>query len=212
MKNAILLLLLAATLSLSAQDQYTKGMGKALQLWGEQKVTAASNLFERIALAEDDNWLPYYYVALVNTIASFGEKDKAVLTQQLEKAKEFNDIAKNLSPDNPELLVMEATINTAWVAFDGATYGPTLSGKNTQIYQKASQLAPDNPRVVFSKAEWDMGSASYFGKDTTPYCKDVDRALELFESYENETPFYPDWGKNRAEQVAKQCEGIRKED
>ncbi|MGB6151924.1 MAG: hypothetical protein WBG48_08025 [Pricia sp.] len=206
MKNLLSIIFLATTLTISAQDQYTEGMGRAMQLWEQQKTTEASNQFERIAMAEDDNWLPYYYVALVNTTASFGEKDETILSQQLEKAKEFNDIAKNLSPDNPELLVMEAMTNTAWIAFDGATYGMNLSGKNTQLYQQAAKLAPDNPRVVLSKAEWDMGSARYFGKDVAPYCKDVKRALELFAEDDNDTPFYPDWGKDRAETVAQQCQ------
>ena len=205
MKNPILLLLLAIPFSFSAQDKYADGMEKAMQLWQEHKITEASNLFERIATAEDDNWIPFYYVALVNTTASFIEKDEEILSRQLEKAKEYNDIAQSLSPDNPELLVMEAMINTAWISFDGATYGMTLSGRNNQLYQKALQLAPGNPRVVFSKAEWDMGSAQYFGKDTAPYCKDVDRALELFVNFKNDTPFYPQWGRERAEKVAKQC-------
>ncbi|SNZ00511.1 hypothetical protein [Flagellimonas pacifica] len=190
---------------LSAQDQYTKGMEKAFQLWGDQKPVEAANLFERIAMAEQDNWLPHYYVAQINTISSFGEKDLEILSRQLEKAKEFLDMAKAISPNNPEILVQEAMMNTAWIAFDGATYGMTLSGKNTQLYQKALELAPENPRVVFSKAEWDMGSARYFGKDTAPYCKDVERALELFANFSNDTPFYPSWGKERAQQVIEQC-------
>ncbi|MDT7827885.1 hypothetical protein RQM65_04310 [Pricia sp. S334] len=205
MKNLLTILFLVTALSISAQNRYADGMETAMQLWGEQQTSAASNQFERIALADDDNWLPYYYVAMVNTAASFGEKNENLLTRQLEKAKEFNDIAKSLSLENPELLVMEAMINTAWIAFDGATYGQALSGKNNQLYQKALQLAPDNPRAVLAKAEWDIGSAQYFGKDTTPYCKDVERAMELFETFENETPFYPNWGKDRAEQVLKQC-------
>ncbi len=205
MKNTILAVVMLATSLLSAQDQYTKGMEKAFQLWGEQKTTEAINLFERIAMAEEDNWLPYYYAAQLSTIISFGEKDEAKLTHQLEKAKEFLDIAKNIAPDNAELLVQEAMINTAWVAFDGATYGPTLSGKNVQLYQKAAQLAPNNPRVILSKAEWDMGAARYFGKDTAPYCKDVERALQLFATFENDTPFYPTWGEDRAREVLDQC-------
>jgi tetratricopeptide (TPR) repeat protein len=127
------------------------------------------------------------------------------LSKQLERAKEFLDVAKAISPNNPELLVQEALINTAWIAFDGATYGMALSQKNAQLYQKAMELAPNNPRVVFSKAEWDMGSARYFGKDTTPYCEDVERALELFATFKSETPFYPSWGKERAEEVLANC-------
>ena len=203
-KLIILIVLLGSGIS-NAQDQYVKGMGRAFELWKDQNVTEASNLFERIAMAEPDNWLPHYYVAQINTIISFGEKDGEKLAKQLNKAKEFLDLAKAISPDNPEILIQEAMINTAWITYDGATYGPTLSGKNSQLYQKAMALAPDNPRVVFSKAEWDMGSARYFGQDTAPYCKDVGRALELFANFNVDIPFYPSWGKDRAEMVYKEC-------
>lgn len=205
MKKSILLVLLLTMTGIKAQDQYTKGMEKAMKLWSEQKIVDASNLFERIATAEMDNWLPYYYVAMVNTTASFGEKDEQKLSLQLGKAKEYIDIAKNISPDNAELLVLEAMTNTAWIAFDGATYGMTLSGKNVQLYQKAAELAPDNPRVVFGKAEWDMGAARYFGKDTAPYCKDIEKSLELFATFKPESEFHPNWGQDRAKSVAEQC-------
>lgn len=198
------MLLLGATF-VNAQDRYSKGMEKAFELWQDQKVAEASNMFERIATAEPDKWLPYYYVSQVNTIISFGERDEEKLSKQLEKAKEFIDVAKAISPNNPEILIQEAMINTAWIAFDGATYGMTLSPKNAQLYQKAMELAPKNPRVILSKAEWDMGSARYFGKDITPYCKDVEKALELFATFKSETPFYPSWGKERAEEILESC-------
>ncbi|MEN1785165.1 MAG: hypothetical protein AAGF77_08505 [Bacteroidota bacterium] len=205
MKRLFTLIGIAMVLGSHAQDQYTKGMQKAMGLWQEDKIIEASNLFERIAMAEDDNWIPYYYVAQVNTTSSFGVKDEALLTQRLEKAKEALDISKRLSPDNPELIVQEAMINTAWLAYDAATYGMTLSAKNSQLYAMAMKLAPDNPRVVYSKANWDMGSARYFGKDTTPYCKDVEKALELFATFTNDTPFYPNWGEERAKRTLEEC-------
>ena len=149
MKKVIAITLILFATVTTAQEQYTTGMQKAFQLWGEGKISEASNMFERISSAELDNWLPAYYAAQVNTVASFGEQDKEKLTQQLEKAQEFIDIAKAISPDNPEILVQQAMIYTAWVASDGATYGMTLSGKVVALYQKALQLAPDNPRVVF---------------------------------------------------------------
>ena len=205
MKKLILAIVLIGSTLVNAQDRYSSGMEKAFELWQNQKTTEASNLFERIATAEPDKWLPYYYVSQINTVISFGEKDEEKLSKQLEKAKEFLDVAKAISPDNPEILIQEALINTAWIAFDGVTYGMTLSPKNVQLYQKALEIAPDNPRVILSKAEWDMGSARYFGKDVTPYCKDVERALELFATFKSETPFYPTWGKERAEEVLKSC-------
>ncbi len=205
MKQIIIItVLLLSTLGI-AQDQYAKGMQKAFQLWGENKIGDATQLFERIATAEPNNWLPYYYVAQINTIISFGEKDKEKLSQQLEKAQEFLDLAKAISPNNPEILVQQAMIHTAWIAFDGATYGMTLSGKVMVLYEKALALAPDNPRVVFSKAEWHMGSARYFGQDTAPYCKDVELSLELFANFKPESPFHPSWGKERAEAIWESC-------
>ena len=205
MKKLFFAIILCFAIGATAQDQYTKGMTKGMELWGKGNINEASNLFERIAMAEEDNWIPYYYVSLVNTTSAFGLQDEKQLTQQLDKAKEFVDIAKRLSPDNAELYVMEAMINTAWVAFDGATYGMTLSGKNVQLYNKAMELAPENPRVLFSKTEWDMGAARYFGKDTAPYCKDVEKALELFTNFKSDIPFYPNWGEDRAKQVLEQC-------
>ncbi|MEO1011428.1 MAG: hypothetical protein AAFX53_08995 [Bacteroidota bacterium] len=207
MKNVIALLVLVISSNILAQDQYNKGMQKAFQFWGEGKMKEASNLFERIAAAEPDNWLPHYYVAQVNTLSAFGIKDAETITPLLEKAREYVEMAKAISPDNPEILVQEAMVNTAWVAFDGATYGMTLSGKNTALYEKALRLGPDNPRVIFSKAEWEMGSARYFGKDVTPYCKDVERSLELFATFKPKSPFHPNWGRDRAEAVLRRCNG-----
>ncbi|WP_394750531.1 hypothetical protein [Spongiimicrobium salis] len=189
-----------------AQDKYEKGMQKAFELWKAQKTTEASNMFERIATAELDNWLPYYYVAQINTMVAFGEKEEKKLAQKLEKAQEFLDIAKGISPNNVEIMVQQAMIHTAWVAYDGATYGPTLGGKVVALYQKALKMAPENPRVVFSNAEWGMGSAAYFGQDTAPYCSEVKRSLELFAKFKPESAFHPNWGKERAEMVSKNCE------
>jgi len=205
MKKTIKILALFISALSFAQDQYTTGMQKAFGFWGEGKITEASNLFERISTAEVDNWLPAYYAAQINTVASFGEKDKEKLVEQLEKAQEFIDIAKAISPNNPEIIIQQAMIHTAYVVFDGASYGMTLSPEIVALYQKALAIAPDNPRVVFSKAEWDMGSAKYFGQDTAPYCEEVERALELFANFKPESEFHPNWGKDRAEIVAKDC-------
>ena len=130
MKKLILAIVLLGTTFINAQDRYSKGMKKAFELWQNQKVIEASNMFERIATAEPDKWLPYYYVAQINTVISFGEKDEDKLSKQLEKAKEFLDVDKAISPNNPELLIQEALINTAWIAFDGATF-PAMIGIDT---------------------------------------------------------------------------------
>ena len=110
-----------------------------------------------------------------------------------------------ISPENPEILVMQAHILTNWVAFDGMTYGMKYSGKITELYNKAEKLAPKNPRVVFSKADWAMGSAKYFGQDTKPFCAEIEKSIELFATFKPESSLHPNWGIQRAQQVTKSC-------
>ena len=205
MKHVIIIATLLVSVIMGAQTNYEKGMQKAFQLWGSNKPVEAANLFERIAKAEPDNWLPLYYAAQINIVKSFGEKDEEKLSAQLKKAQDFINDATAISKDNAEILVLQALLHTAWVAYDGATYGMKLSGKVVELYAKAAKIAPKNPRVVFSKAEWDMGAAKFFGQDTAPFCKDIERSLELFANFKPETPFHPNWGKERAEQVLKSC-------
>lgn len=205
MKNLILIISIVFTSAISAQGNYEKGMQKAFELWGSNNPTEASNLFERIAKAESDNWLPSYYAAQVNILNSFGLRDEEKLSAQLKKAQNLINDATAISKNNPEIMVLQALLHTAWVAYDGATYGMTLSGKVIELYAKAEVIAPENPRVVSSKAEWNMNSAKYFGQDTAPFCKDLDRALELFTNFKPETPFHPNWGKERVEQLLESC-------
>lgn len=190
----------------TAQSKYEQGMKSAFALWEENKPFEASNMFERIAKVESEDWLPHYYIAMINALNSFGVTDKEKLTLQLEKAKKHIKEAELIAPNNPEIIIIKATINTAWIAYDGATYGMTLSMKNAELYKKALELEPENPRVVLSKAEWDMGSAKYFGQSTEPYCKDLKRSLELFANFKPESAFHPNWGKDRAEEVLNSCE------
>ncbi len=204
MNKLIIILVLSVTQLVAAQTNYDKGMQKAFELWGSNPPEAA-NLFERIASAEPDNWIPLYYAAQVNILQSFGMQDEEKLSAQLNKAQDLINDATGISKDNPEILVLQALLHTAWVAYDGATYGMTLSGKVASIYTQAEQIAPENPRVVLSKAEWGMGSARYFGQDTKPFCKDVERALELFANFKPESPYHPKWGKERAEQILESC-------
>ncbi|TCK68858.1 hypothetical protein DFQ05_0368 [Winogradskyella wandonensis] len=205
MKNLLILLVILLTGITDAQTNFEKGMDKAFQLWNADKTEEAQNLFERIANAEKKNWLPHYYIAQINSLKSWNEKDETVLKAQLDKAQEHLNIAMALSPNNPELLVMQGQIYTNWVAFDGRTYGMKYAAKVSELYAKAYALAPKNPRVVMCKADWAMGSARYFGQDPTPFCKELEGSIDLFDSFEPESKYHPNWGKNRAQEAVKPC-------
>jgi len=190
---------------LSAQGQFELGMGKAFQLWGEGKNSEASDLFERIASAEKSSWLPNYYVALVNTTASFGTQDKEKINGLLTKAQDALDIEMVKNQNNAELYVLQALIYTAWIVYDPMTNGMKLSAKTMEMYEKAESLEPNNPRVVFSKADFQIGGAKWTGVDTKPLCDQIEKAIGLFATFKPETPFSPTWGLERAQETLKNC-------
>lgn len=205
MKKILIASVLLLSVLASAQGKFEEGMGKAFGLWGEGKNSEASAMFERIAAAEKNSWLPNYYVALVNTTTSFGTKDKEKVGALLEKSQNALDIEMAKDPNNPELMVMQALIYTAWVAFDPMTYAMKYSPMIMELYTKAQLIAPENPRVVFGKAEYEMGGAKYFGTDIKPMCAEIDRSIELFAKFKPESQFHPKWGLDRALAAQKEC-------
>ena len=204
-KVLLLLSFIFIGMTTNAQTKYEKGMQKAFSLLEENKSNEAANLFERIAEAAPTEWLPLYYAAQTNIMGGFAIKDKSQLTLQLEKAQAQLDKATTISPNNPELMIMQAMLYTVWVAYDGATYGMKYAPKVSEIYAKALATDKNNPRVVLCKAEWDIGSARYFGQDTAPFCAAFERAKTLFETDKPETAFHPSWGKERAIKLAEDC-------
>ncbi|OBX25584.1 hypothetical protein LX77_00452 [Gelidibacter algens] len=205
MKHLIIIIAVFLTGMISAQTNYDKGMQKAFELWENNNWTEAEQLFERIAAAEPEQWLPNYYIAQLNSLKTWEEKDADKVKAQLEKAQNYLNDAMSIEKDNADILVMQAQIFTNWVAFDGMTYGMKYSAKISDLYNKAYAIAPENPMVVLNRADWNMGSARYFGQDTKPFCKDVEKAKELFANFKPEKPFYPNWGRERAESILKSC-------
>ncbi len=186
-------------------QQFEQGMGKAFGLWKEGKASEASAMFERIASAEKNSWLPNYYVALVNTTEAFNPANREKVTALLTKAQDALDIELVKEPNNAELMVMQALLHTAWVAYDPMTNGMKLSGTIMELYGKAIAIDPKNPRAVFGKAEYEIGGAKWTGADVKALCKDVEHSIELFTNFKPETPFHPTWGLDRAQETMKNC-------
>jgi hypothetical protein len=205
LKLFIIGVVVSLTANIQAQTNYEIVMEKAFSLW-ESNPLDASKLFERIASAEPENWLPPYYAAETLILDGFTKlNDKNGLEAQLNQAQTFLNDATAISKDNPEIMVMQALLYTVYVASDGATYGMMYAGKVMALYNQAEKLAPNNPRVVLSKADWEIGGARYFGQDIKPFCKEVERSLELFATFKPESQFAPNWGKERAEDILKDC-------
>ena len=205
MEKVLIILALAFTNFMQSQGHYEQGMDQALLLWEENKIEESSALFERIASAEQDNWLPNYYLALVNTTSAFQVKDQKKMEEMLQKAQTALDVELLKQPDNAELLVLQAMVHTARIAADPMTNGQKLSGVVVQLYNKAEVIAPENPRVVFEKAQFQIGTARFFGNETAPICAEIEKSIKLFDNFKPESKYHPNWGKEQAVKAYKTC-------
>ncbi len=189
----------------TAQTPFEHQMTTALKTLKEGKTSEALVQFERIASVEKANWLPNYYLALSNTIQAFDEKDKVKMIELLQNAQKAQDICNRLVGDNPEVLVMQAMIHTAWIVYDPMTYGRTLSEDAMSNLNKAYEIAPENPRVVFQKASFEMGMANYFGQDSAAMCAEIEKSIGLFTTFKPESASHPNWGLEKAQEASKNC-------
>jgi hypothetical protein len=205
MTKIITIIALFVASLVSAQGQFEQGMGKALQTWKEGKPAEAVAQLERIASVEKTNWLPSYYIALIQTTQAFGEKDKTKMLSLINSAQKAQDVCNELAMDNPEVLVMQAMIHTASIVYDPMSNGQKLSGDVMYILNKAYKIAPENPRVVFQKASFEIGMAQYFGQDTKPMCAQIEKAIELFATFKPESALHPSWGLDRAQAELNKC-------
>ena len=205
MKTLIITTALLISSLLTAQTSFEQGMGKSQGLWGEGKAQEASALMERIAAAEKSNWLPNYYVALINTTEAFNPANKEKVPAMIIKAQDAIDSATLISPNNDEIMVVQAMLYTVILIQDPMTNGVKYTGLVMEQYGKALAINPNNPRAVFSKAEFEIGGAKYWGTDTKPMCAQIEKSIQLFANFKPETPFSPKWGLDRAQEALKGC-------
>lgn len=208
MKTILVTILAFITITNSTfcQSKYDKAMQTALKLWGENKTEQAINMFERIANVEKNNWLPNYYIALINSTQVFMIKDKTKQDLVLRNAQKSLDKAKKIAPKNSEILTVQGMINTGWIVFNpqvnGQKYSPIAIGN----YKEALSYNPNNPRAMYLLGDFLVRNAAFFNQDPSQYYGMIKKAIKLFDQDKAQIPYAPSWGKERAIQILKSYE------
>ncbi len=205
MTKIITLIVFFVASVVSAQSNFEKSMQDALTTWKNGNSKEAITKFERIASIEKENILPNYYISLIYTLEAFRTKDRDEMKLKIEKAQIAQDEMNNLMPNDPEVLVLQAMIHTAWIVYDPMLNGRQLSSVVLNIYKMAESISPNNPRVVLNKAEFEIGMAQYFGQDTKPMCEQITKSIELFATFKAESPLHPNWGLDKAKEALQNC-------
>lgn len=208
--KAMIITLTFLSVSLLANDgRYLETMQKNIERVYTAQTPAelqdVVNTFDRIASAEKTKWEPYYYAAFGNIMIASREKEAARKDQALDLAIAAITKAKEIAPQEAEVIALEGFAHMIRVTVDPASRGQQYSGLAMQTYGKALALNPENPRALALLAQMQYGTAQFFGSSTAEACATASKAIEKFDTYKSENPLAPSWGKSTADRMKQNC-------
>jgi hypothetical protein len=202
-------LLLVAHPLVANDERYMEAMQKNIQTVYSavtiQDLQQSVNALERIASAEKTKWEPYYYAGFGYIMMATRELEGRKKDLFLDQAIAAIEKAKSINPGESEIIALEGFAQMIRVTVDPATRGPQYSGMAMQTFGKASALNPENPRPLALLAQMQYGTAKFLGSPTTEACSTLNTSLEKFNSYKSENPLSPQWGREMALGLKKEC-------
>ena len=150
-KIFLLFFILSAFFITKADDEkYIKAMEKNLSMIDTASSLASfqqvANNFERIANAEKDKWLPYYYSAYLLTLCGAIDTIPAMKDTYLDKADLQIQIADSLEPDNSEIYTIKGMIAQIRLSIDPQNRWMKYGQLSSNYLNKAKELDSTNPR------------------------------------------------------------------
>lgn len=205
MKTIVLsILILLVAFSLSAENYESvmqQTIAEMYQSEKAEKLEAIGSKFYRIAQAEQNKWLPYYYAAYSYISITFHIDDSDVIDKNLDKAQDMLDNAFNIKPEESELHVLQGLLHSMRIT--NPMRGMKYSGLSNDALAEAEKLDPDNPRIWFCKAQNVFHTPSMFGGGKEKALPLYEKAAKLFDIFEPPHDLWPTWGKeSNATQIA----------
>ncbi len=203
---SILLSLLFLTVAI-ADDKYEKEIKKNLEKIDECKTPndfiKLANNFERIAVAEKDKWLPYYYSAFVYVLASYTDSVNSRKDIYLDKAFKFNGMADSLMPNNSEIYTLKGMISQARMQIDPMNRWQKYGSDATTNLTKAMEIDSLNPRPEYLIGVGTYYTPQQFGGGPTAAKPILEKSLAKYEKFIPESDIAPNWGKGQLEEILK---------
>lgn len=162
--------------------------------------------FERIAQAEKNQWIPYYYAAFNTILQSFGISDAEVKDKTLDHAQSLLDAAFILQPDSSECMALQGFLYIAKLQVDPMNRGAEYSTKAHNAFDLAIRLNPENPRGYYLKGVTVLNTPDFYGGGKVPAKPILSQAVAKFDAFKPATPFAPDWGKQDCQKQFAACQ------
>ncbi len=190
----------------SYQQAMEESIASLNQASDSEQLSAVANRFERIARAEKDEWLPWYYAAYATLNQAIEADEASQKDQLLDEAQQYLDEATAVEAEESELVALQGYVHTIRVTVDPANRGAQLAPLATQTLVRAVKMNPDNPRALFLLGQMQYGTAQFFGADTAEACQLIQQAVAKYESVRPKDALMPAWGQENAQRMGAQCQ------
>jgi hypothetical protein len=167
---------------------------------------ALANTFGRIADAEKNQWMPYYYSAYCLVSANFiAQPDKSKIDPICDQADLLAKKADSLSPNNSEIYCLQSMIASDRIMVDPMSRGMQYGMASSQFLNSAQKADSTNPRVFVLE-----GASLFYTPEQYGGSKDKAKVLflkaeTLFGSFKPNPDYAPHWGEDLNKELLAQC-------
>ena len=206
-------LILIATLSLfttitNAQSiNYNMEMQSAIKMLDTAKTKNGYfntiNNFKKIAISNEKEWLPQYYIAYCNLVLGIRiYEDEETKDNTYDTAISYINKADTLSPNNSEVYALKGYITFMQMAVSPQQRAMKMIPESNTLIAKSITLNPENPRAYLLKGQNTYYTPEMFGGGKDDAKPILIIAHEKFEKFKPKT-LEPNWGKTRCEELLK---------
>jgi len=195
--------------SIQADDsKYEKAMKKNLSKIDSAldvtSILTVANGFERIAFAEKDKWLPYYYASFMYVLAGFSDTTVSKKDGYLDKADTFINIADSLEENESEIYTLKGMIAQARMQVDPMNRWMKYGAESTNNFNQAMKLDTLNPRPEYLKGVGLFYTPEQSGGGPKTAKPLLENSLEKFNKFVPENDLMPNWGREMVERLLRQ--------
>ncbi|RQW01830.1 hypothetical protein EH223_14135 [candidate division KSB1 bacterium] len=171
-------------------------MKQAINNGDIDELAQTRQLFERMLMMNQQEWLVHYYIALANqNLYYFVRDDQDQQAKLINDAIEHLEMSLELNKKFAESWTLLANMYGLQIGVDSKNT-IQLSKKQKKAIKTATKLEPDNPRLYLVSGRSAYFVPKAFGGGFEKAKADLAKALDLFSSYEPPSDIYPQWGED----------------
>jgi hypothetical protein len=168
-------------------------------------LVSLANNFERIALAEKNQWLPYYYAALLQVNSGIIQTDKSNGDAIADKATSLLNKADSLSPNNSEVSCVKSMIAVCHMLVNPMQRYMEYGQQSSTDLQDAMTQDPTNPRPYYLTGQTLKNTPEQFGGGCKAATEQMNIALQKYATFKPASDLAPNWGMENAKKLVEEC-------